>query len=115
MNEIISSHQYKLTPKFRRHLDGGEREWNEECIFAINYFHTLAPAAAGTILSMQVERCYPELISPYGLSRRIPTDSIRDGVSSLYVNRPTPCTMLPTARRDATILDARNYTYTKTL
>lgn len=110
MNEIISSHQYKLTPKFSD-IWTEENEWNEECIFAINYFHIGASRswnnpfyAGGTV--------YPELISPYGLTDD--TDGFNQGWGFEPVRESTYA-MYDAAdtRRDATILDARNYTYTK--
>jgi hypothetical protein len=110
MNEIISSNQYKLTPKFDD-IWTEEGEWNDECIFAVNYFHTGASRswsnpyyAGGTVL--------PQLISPYGLADG--TDGFNQGWGFEPV-RESAYNMYDAkdSRRDATILDARNYNYTR--
>jgi hypothetical protein len=110
MEEIISSGEYSLTPDFAD-IWTEEGEWNDECIFAINYFNDGASRswsnpyyAGGTVL--------PQLISPYGLVDG--TDGfnqgwgfgpVRESAYNMYEESD--------ARRDATILDAREYSYTK--
>lgn len=110
MGEIIGSGKYDLTPNFAD-IWTEDGEWNSECIFAINYFHTGASRswnnpyyAGGTVL--------PQLISPYGLTDG--TDGFNQGWGFEPVRQST-YDMYEAAdtRRDATILDARNYTYTK--
>ena len=110
MKEIISSGSYSLTSDFADiWIEAGE--WNDECIFAINYFNDGASRswsnpyyAGGTVL--------PQLISPYGLVDG--TDGfnqgwgfgpVRESAYNMYDENDT--------RRDATILDARDYSYTE--
>jgi starch-binding outer membrane protein, SusD/RagB family len=109
MNNIIGSKKYSLTTNFADiWTEGGE--WNDECIFAINYFNDGASRswsnpyyAGGTVL--------PQLISPYGLADG--TDGFNQGWGFEPVRESTyNMYEANDARRDATILDARTYTYT---
>jgi len=109
MKEIISGEDYSLTTNFGD-IWTEDGEWNNECIFAINYFNNGASRswsnpyfAGGTVL--------PQLISPYGLADG--TDGfnqgwgfgpVRESAYNMYDENDT--------RRDASILDARSYSYT---
>lgn len=109
MRAIISSTKYELTPNFAD-IWTQDGEWNKECIFAINYFNDGASRswnnpyyAGGTVL--------PQLISPYGLTDG--TDGFNQGWGFGPI-RKSAYNMFDASdtRRDASILDARNYTYT---
>jgi starch-binding outer membrane protein, SusD/RagB family len=109
VKEIISSEDYSLTTDFAD-IWTEDGEWNNECIFAINYFNNGASRswsnpyyAGGTVL--------PQLTSPYGLADG--TDGfnqgwgfepVRESAYNMFDEKDT--------RRDATILDARSYSYT---
>lgn len=110
MKEIISGGEYSLTQNFAD-VWTEEGEWNNECIFAINYFNDGASRswdnpyyAGGTVL--------PQLIGPYGLVDG--TDGFNQGWGFGPV-RETTYDMYEEddTRRDATILDARTYNYTE--
>ncbi|RKD92157.1 RagB/SusD family nutrient uptake outer membrane protein [Mangrovibacterium diazotrophicum] len=110
MKGIIADGSYSLTDDFAD-IWTEDGEWNDECIFAINYFNDGASRswsnpyyAGGTVL--------PQLISPYGLVDG--TDGfnqgwgfgpVREAVYDMYDDGDT--------RRDATVLDAREYSYTE--
>jgi hypothetical protein len=110
MKEIIGSGRYALTANYADiWTEAGE--WNSECIFAVNYFNQGASRswsnpyyAGGTVL--------PQLISPYGLvdgtdgfNQGWGFEPVREQTYNMYEASDT--------RRDATILDARTYSYTK--
>lgn len=109
MKEIISSNQYQLTANFED-VWKESGEWNQECIFAINYFNKGASRswsnpyyAGGSVM--------PTLISPYGLA---------DGTNGMDSGWGF-CPVTPSAfdafeegdeRRSATINDWRSTDYT---
>lgn len=113
MKEIINSGKYSLTDDYEEiWTEAGE--WNEECIFAINYFNNNASRswsnpyyAGGTVL--------PTLISPYGLTDGTECNGvafnagwgfcpIREDAYEAFEDGDV--------RRDATINDFRDIEYT---
>jgi hypothetical protein len=113
MNDIINSGKYSLTPNYADiWTEAGE--WNDECIFAINYFNQGAARSfdnpyyvGGTVT--------PTLISPYGVA---------DGTECNGVKLSSGWGFCPVredaynafeagdTRRDASINDLRNVKYT---
>jgi hypothetical protein len=114
MNNIINSGVYKLTSDYDAIWDE-ENEWNDEIIFAINYFHNGASRSwsnpyyvGGTVL--------PTLISPNGLE----TGTVYRGVAWGQGEGWGFCPVRLDAyeafeegdtRRDASINDFRDKTY----
>ena len=110
MNEIIGSGKYSLNPDYTNiFLESGE--WTSESIFEISYKDDGAVRswndgyinAGGTI--------YPRLIGPSG---GVPEDGVDNGWGFEPVRLETMDIFAEgDTRRDATIYDARNASYTK--
>lgn len=110
MNEIIGSGKYSLNPDYANiFLESGE--WTSESIFEISYKDDGAVRswnagyvnAGGTI--------YPRLIGPSG---GVPEDGVDNGWGFEPVRLETMDIFAEgDTRRDATIYDARNASYTK--
>lgn len=110
MNEIIGSGKYSLNPDYANiFLESGE--WTSESIFEISYKDDGAVRswnagyvnAGGTI--------YPRLIGPSG---GVPEDGVDNGWGFEPVRQETMDIFAEgDTRRDATIYDARNASYTK--